>query len=134
MIKFVQNKNMLKKNILPLLIAIAILILSLTDSDSFNKINLTHFPHADKIVHLIMYFTLMLSLIYGNRTLLVRFNSFIVLSMIPLIYGVIIEILQKYLTSNRSGELLDAVFDLIGILLAIPVWLLLKKLFASALK
>jgi len=125
---------MLKKNILPLFIALAILILSLADPGSFNKINLTHFPHADKVVHLIMYFTLMLSLIYGNRTLLLRFSNFIILSMIPLLYGITIEILQKYLTSNRSGELLDAVFDLIGILLAIPVWLLLNKLFSSFLK
>lgn len=123
-----------KKNILPVIIALIILFLSLTDSGSFSKLNLPLFAHADKVVHLLMYSGLMLSLIYANQVFLLRLRNFFLLSMIPFIFGIIIELLQNFFTGSRSGEFLDAIFNLIGILLAIPAWFLLKKIFASLLK
>ena len=123
-----------KKNILPVIIALIILFLSLTDSGNFSKLNLPMFAHADKVVHMLMYSALMLSLIYANQVFLLRLRNFFLLSMIPFLFGIIIELLQNFFTGNRSGEFLDAVFNLIGILIAIPAWFLLRKIFGSLLK
>ena len=123
-----------KKNIFPVIIALIILFLSLTDSGNFSKLNLPMFAHADKVVHMLMYSALMLSLIYANQVFLLRLRNFFLLSMIPFLFGIIIELLQNLLTGSRSGEFLDAVFNLIGILIAIPAWFLLKKIFGSLLK
>ena len=123
-----------KKNIFPVIIALIILFLSLTDSGNFSKLNLPLFAHADKVVHLLMYSALMLSIIYANQVFLLRLRNFFLLSMIPFLFGIIIELLQNLLTGSRSGEFLDAVFNLIGILIAIPAWFLLKKIFGSLLK
>ena len=115
---------MLRRNVISIIIAALILILSLADSDNFKSISIPVIPHADKIVHLIMYAFLMFFLIIGNRKWLSSsFINYFILSFIAFSYGVFIELLQKFLTVERTGEFLDAVSNLTGILLAVAAWL-----------
>lgn len=122
---------MIKKNIIPIIVALVILFLSLTDSGNFNKINIPHFRHADKIAHLLMYAGFMFSLILVNRSRLSGSGNYLVLSLIPFSYGLLIELVQKFFSSSRSGEFLDLCFNVIGITLAITAWLIIKYLFPA---
>jgi len=113
---------MVKKNILSIIIAFIILYLSLAKAETFSKVNILDFPHLDKVVHICMYFALMIFLLYENRSELKNTRSLFVLSIIPLTYGIVIEFLQSWLTVTRKGDFFDAIFNLIGIILAVMAW------------
>lgn len=119
---------MVRKNLVSSLIAIVILILSLTSPGTYSKLNIPPIPYLDKIVHSIMYFSLMAALIFENRAILKGPLQYFILATIPLIFGAAIEMMQTVFTTNRKGDLLDIVFNITGILLAVGLWLLLKKL------
>jgi VanZ family protein len=118
---------MVRKNIISSIIAIVILILSLTGQSTFNRFNIPVIPHLDKIVHASMYFALMSALIYENRSILKGPKNYFVLATIPLIFGAAIEMMQSLFTSARSGDIFDLAFNLAGILFAIVLWLLVKR-------
>lgn len=122
---------MVKKNILPLVIAVIILLLSLGRAETFGKINVLGIKHADKIVHAGMYFVLTMALLYENRTLIINAKRLLLLTTIPLLFGTLIEFLQSWLTTTRQGDFFDVCFNLIGIVLATIIWRLLKVLFKS---
>jgi len=117
---------MLRKNLISVSVAIIILYLSLTGSDSFSRFRIPVIPSFDKIVHAAMYFALMVSLLFENRTIAGTLKSYALLATIPFIYGVLIELLQKLFTSDRQGEIFDILFNLTGIIIAVAVWVILK--------
>jgi VanZ family protein len=119
---------MLRKNIISSLIAIIILILSLTGQSTLGRLNIPPIPHLDKIVHALMYFALMSALIYENRTILTGPKNYLILATIPLIFGAAIEMMQTLFTADRTGDILDEVFNLSGIILSVALWLLIKRL------
>ena len=119
---------MLRKNLISVSVAIIILYLSLTGSDSLSQLRIPVIPLFDKIVHAAMYFALMFSLLYENRTIAGTLKSYALLATIPFIYGVLIELLQKLFTSDRQGEIFDILFNLTGIIIAVAVWVILKAL------
>jgi VanZ family protein len=119
---------MIRKNIISSLIAIIILILSLTGQSTFSKLNIPDIVFLDKIVHASMYFALMSALIYENRAILKGPKNYFILATIPLIFGATIEIMQTIFTSDRSGDILDLMFDLAGIILAVGLWLMVKRM------
>jgi VanZ family protein len=117
---------MLKKNILSILVSLIIMYLSLAPSQTFENIPLSKIPQFDKVVHFLMYFGLTFSIIYENRKTLKRTKDFFLISLIPLFYGILMEILQGVLTVTRSASFFDAVFDEAGILVCILLWLWIK--------
>ncbi|OFY66448.1 MAG: hypothetical protein A2V64_06290, partial [Bacteroidetes bacterium RBG_13_43_22] len=119
MTKFVQTINMVKKNILSILIALAIAYLSLSDADSFNKVSFLNFPGADKIVHSLMYFVFMSVIVFENRKNIGKTGILLLLALIPFGFGALMEILQIWLTVNRSGSAADLLFNMAGILLSV---------------
>jgi VanZ family protein len=122
---------MVKKNILSLLVACVILFLSFTGASTFNKLHLPAIPYLDKIVHSIMYFSLMSALLFENRKELNSLKSYFSLALIPLLFGGTIEIMQSMFTSSRSGDILDFCANAAGILLASGSWMLVKRLFVK---
>jgi VanZ family protein len=114
--------KMVKKNILSIITALIILYLSLARAETFNKVNVLGLKHIDKVVHTSMYFGLMIVLLYENRSALKNIRNFFVLAIIPLVYGILMEFLQSWLTVSRKGDFFDAIFNLIGISLALMVW------------
>ena len=114
--------KLLKKNIFSLITALIILYLSLAPSDTFNKVSVFDLPFIDKIVHLCMYFGLTIVLLYENRSMMKRTKNLFLLSIIPFVYGILMEFLQSWLTETRHAEFFDALFDLFGILLALISW------------
>jgi VanZ family protein len=119
--------KILKKNILSIITALAILYLSFAPSDTFNEVNVFNLPYIDKAVHFCMYFGLTIVLLYENRSTVKNDRGLFLLSIIPFVYGTSIEFLQSWFTVTRKGDFFDAVFNLAGILFALMAWRLFLR-------
>jgi VanZ family protein len=117
---------MIRKNLFSILVALVLLFLSLTNADSFSRIELGDFPNFDKLVHFGMYFILMSVIIIEHRKNLSNPLNLFLLALIPLTYGILMEILQLTLTSTRSGDFYDALADAAGVLTSALIWLIIK--------
>lgn len=117
---------MIRKNKFSILVALLLLLLSLTNAERFEKIPHINIPYFDKMVHFGMYFVLMSVIIIEHRKSLKNPITLLLLALIPLAYGILMEILQTTLTRTRSGDLIDAVFDAGGIIASILLWHLIK--------
>ena len=117
---------MIKKNFFSIIVALVILFLSFTGQETFEEFNIPKIPYLDKIVHLGMYFVLMLTLIIENRLWLTSIKKCFILAAIPVFYGSVIEILQPLLTKSRTGDFYDACFNTLGVIFAIFVWVIIK--------
>jgi VanZ family protein len=112
----------IKNNILSIVIAFIILYLSLANSNAIDEVTFFTFPYIDKVVHFGMYLTLMLSLLYEHRYTNNQFKGQLLMAILPAIYGILLEIIQKYFTETRSGDIVDALFNVIGVLVALTLW------------
>lgn len=116
---------MVKKNILSIIVALVILYLSLTDSQSFDKVPFFNIPYFDKIAHVLMYFGLMSVILFEHRSAITGRAQLGLIAIIPFIYGILMEILQLTVAANRSGNILDVVANSAGIIIAALLWLLI---------
>ena len=117
---------MIKKNKFSILVAISIMYLSLTSSHTFDKVSFITIPYIDKIVHFGMYFGLMSVIILENRKTLIKTSHLFLIGLIPLLYGILLEIMQSTLTLTRTGSFYDALFNCAGILVSILLWLSIR--------
>lgn len=125
---------MLKKNIFSILVALLILYLSLSSSDTFKKVSFLNIPFQDKIVHFGMYFSLMSVIIIENRKIIKSNLQLFLTAIIPFFYGILMEILQSTLTISRLASIYDIIFNSAGILVSILLWLLIKPLTKETIK
>jgi VanZ family protein len=117
---------MIKKNIFSILIALIIMYLSLANAHTFDKAPFIDIPNIDKAVHFCMYFGLMLVIILENKNSIKSNGHLFLLGLIPLSFGILMEILQATLTVTRSGSIFDALANSAGILVSILLWLWIK--------
>ena len=117
---------MIRKNLFSILVALLLLYLSLTNAETFRKVQINSFPNFDKVVHFGMYFVLMTVIIIEHRKNLNNPLNLFLLALIPLSYGILMEILQLTLTSTRSGDFYDALADAAGVLASVLLWLIIK--------
>ena len=120
---------MLKRYKYSLIISLIICYLSLKSSGSFDKFRVFNFPHIDKLVHLCMYFGFMSVIIFETFIIGKKRYSIIALALIPLFFGIIMELLQGLLTTTRSADVYDAMFNTLGVLLSIAFWLIIKSVY-----
>ena len=125
---------MLKKNIISIFVALVILYLSLTGSKTFDQVPLFNITFLDKVVHFGMYFTLMSVMIFENRKTIKNSNHYIFLILIPIFYGLLMEILQLTITETRSGDMLDFLANTSGALAALLIWLWIKPSFKETIR
>jgi VanZ family protein len=125
---------MIRKNLYSILVALLLLYLSLTNSEKFQKAPLSNIPFMDKIVHFSMYFVMMSVIILEHRKSLKNSRNLLLFALIPLSYGILMEILQSTLTVTRSGDFYDAVADAAGILASVFIWLLIRPGFNKELR
>jgi len=118
---------MIKKNIFTIIVALVIMYLSMANAHTFDKVHIK-MAGFDKIVHFAMYFGLMSVMILENSKTLKDLRSLFLLGLLPLAYGIIIEIMQATLTTTRSGSFFDALADAAGILVSILLFTTIKKL------
>lgn len=119
----------LKKYPLSLLIILAVIYLSLFKPPSMD---LPPFPYWDKMAHFCMYAGLsgMLWVEYLWNHRMERIQSrrgFIGATLIPILFGGLIELMQAYGTDYRSGDWLDFAANSLGVLTATAIaWCLLR--------
>jgi VanZ family protein len=118
--------KMIKKYKFSILVALTIMYLSLTSSHTFDKVSLITIPYFDKIVHFGMYFGLMSVIILENRKTINKTIHLFLIGLIPLLYGIFLEIMQSTLTLTRTGSFYDALFNCAGILVSILLWLSIR--------
>ena len=119
---------MVRKNIFSLLVALIIMYLSLTSSHTFDNVPLINIPNFDKVIHFGMYFGLMLVIILEHRKNIKNAQYLFLAGLIPLFYGILMEILQATLTVTRTGSIYDALANGAGILASILLCLCIKPL------
>jgi VanZ family protein len=97
-----------------ILIALAIIILSTIPVPEVKP--LEDVPLIDKWVHFLMYAALSASMWLDRKLLHLPISAsyFILMLLLPSLLGGLLELVQAYLTTCRSGEWLDAVADAIG--------------------
>ena len=125
---------MIKKNLYSILVALLLLYLSLTNSEKFQKSPLVNIPFMDKIVHFGMYFIMMSVIIIEHRKSLRNSGKLFLFALIPLSYGILMEILQSTLTMTRTGDFYDALADAAGIIVSLVLWLLIRPAFKEELR
>jgi VanZ family protein len=89
--------------------------LSLVSMSNFSKVSI---KGADNYVHFCFYFVLTILLVVN---LIQKFNikrSIWISILLAFFYGMIIEVLQGILTSNREPEIKDVLFNSLGSLTA----------------
>ncbi|MCO5947335.1 VanZ family protein [Mucilaginibacter flavidus] len=89
------------------------------------------FPGFDKLVHCGLFFVMMVFITANytrsNSPPVLSVKTIAILTVITVIYGGTIEILQKYIFTWRSGEWNDFFADIIGVLMAaFSIFIMLK--------
>ncbi len=84
-------------------------------------------PHVDKVVHILMYLTLSAVLmwdLYRDKCPMKR--AIIWATVLPMVYGGVIELLQEYYFPPRTGDIWDWLADIFGVFIGsfvmICVW------------
>lgn len=125
---------MVKKNIFSILVALLIMYLSLTSSGTFEKVSFFNISFIDKIVHFGMYFVLMSVIIFENRKTFKSIGQIFLIALIPLFYGILMEILQATFTLSRYLSIYDVIFNSAGILVSLLLWLWIKPLINKSVR
>lgn len=123
----------LKRYPISLLTFGAIIYLSLFKPSG--DVSLSLFAHMDKMVHFIMYAGLSTVIWYeffrshnGTKSI----KAFLAMFLIPAVFSGLMEYLQSELTDYRSGDYMDLLFNLLGIVFANIICLtLLSYLFGK---
>lgn len=109
-----------------------ILIICGIPGDELDNFNIVIIPYLDKMVHLVLYFIFAIFLYsafsqyYSNHYYKAR--TFIYGSAIALGYGILIELMQLYIFTHRSFEILDIVGNIIGIIAALASYPAIHRL------
>jgi VanZ family protein len=125
---------MLKNNKFSIIVALVILYLSLSSSETFDQVPFLNIPHLDKLMHFMMYFFFMSVLIFENRKTIKSTSHLFLLALIPLLYGITMEVLQMSVTENRSAEFLDFVSNTAGIFASVLLWLVIKNVIKESVR
>lgn len=84
--------------------------------------------HEDKWIHWLAFMTLTIVLLWDSHKMgLKTWNMWVVASVIPVIYGGFIEILQEKFLYPRTGDWIDWLADCIGVIMGIGLWLIRQK-------
>ena len=82
------------------------------------------FEHQDKAGHVIFYAILTYGLIKVYRQEIILLQPSFIASIVSFIFGIVIEFIQHYITTNRVGSIMDVLANGFGIML---ILLLLKR-------
>lgn len=112
---------MIRKNLFSLTVTLIIIYLSLSPADDFDNVKI-NIPHFDKIIHFMMYLSLMVVIIFEHRRDARNYKNILLMAIFPICLGITLEILQILLQNGRSGSIYDELANLAGILVAIMLW------------
>jgi len=119
-----------KKYKFSILIFLVIVTVSLINTQSIPIDEELLFKHFDKVVHLLMYFTLTFTFVVenfiSNKFNIYKMHLFAIITLSSIV-GISMELAQSFFTTYRSGDFFDEMANLSGVVLAVLVFLLLKN-------
>lgn len=119
----------LRYNILAILWALLILLLSLVPGKNLPEINLFDFLSFDKLAHVFMYAMLVFLLTTGCKRQYakswLRYHAKLTAFWISFSYGLLLEITQLLLTTDRYFDWLDVIANTLGAAVGIVFFLLI---------
>ena len=126
-----HTKNTLKVRlsfIVALIYTLSILILSLID---LHDIKIIELESSDKVYHTFSYTLMVLFWMvhYKLKFKTINFKHFFVLILSVIVFGIIIEYLQLFLTSYRSFDWWDVLSNTIGVIIGFILFMVAEKLF-----
>lgn len=107
-----------------------VLYASLSNMNSMDTAGFFSFPHADKLVHFLMFLVLTLSWLSGISKYYRHHRKKVLLYPVGIsifIFGVLMELLQHYISSGRTAELTDILANTLGIIAAFILFRWLKE-------
>lgn len=113
---------MIRKNFFSIITALIIMFLSLASAETFKKIPVYHFRGIDKVVHFCMYLIFTGVILFENRKTISRTGHLFLIALIPLFFGGLMELLQSWLTTTRTGSIFDLLFNILGILFSLLIF------------
>lgn len=104
-----------------LLIAGLILTASILSGKQLNKVQLFEIKYFDKIIHFSMYFVLVLSMFssYSKSFTSITTQTKIAIVLLAAFYGLSLEGVQYYFTTDRSAEVADMIANTVGCVVAL---------------
>jgi VanZ family protein len=111
-----------------------IVYLSLAGSLTFGQGGIINIPYIDKIGHFGLYFILMSVIILEHKDSFQNTRQILLVALIPFFFGTLMEFLQMTITTDRKGEILDALSNSIGITVAMFLWLFFKPYYKQELR
>jgi len=112
-----------------LLIAAGIFVLSIIPPDIAGQQKSMLFPGFDKIIHAIMYGTLTFFALNEYRIRLKpAFLTLLLILLSVWVYSILMELIQFFFINSRSGDFLDALANLAGILFVTALMLGVKRI------
>lgn len=120
--------NLIKRYILTLLTLILILCLTFYKPVGLERTDTI--VGIDKLVHFVMYFTLCVVFWYETFKITLKPKPFLMAMLavvIPIVFSGVMEYFQYLLTSYRTGDFEDFVFNTIGVLVALLFSLFVTK-------
>ncbi len=120
-------KNLLERSSLFFAVgtSVLILVLSLIKMDGIPNIS---YAYTDKFEHSFAYATMTFFWVLSYQLDKIKINFFLLIVFI-LLYGILIEILQMYLTVHRTGDILDIVANSLGVLLGYFFFKLVNRIY-----
>jgi VanZ family protein len=112
--------------------ALLILVLCAIPGSSLPRNPMFSIPHLDKYIHALLYFPLAFFLgaeFDLSKKNILRITGPLITMLIVAIYGGLIEILQDRLFINRSADIADFLFDVIGGLAGLTIYYLFFRPF-----
>jgi VanZ family protein len=113
-----------------MLVFLLILFASTIPASEVQKVTFFYIPNFDKLVHLGMYFCFSFVLIFDTSKANAGFSNkkiYLISAITALIYGGSLEIVQGAFTASRSADIFDFLFNAAGVLLAVLLWLIMRK-------
>jgi VanZ family protein len=113
-----------------IIVLILIFYLSTVSGEKVSRVPLITIPNIDKIVHLLMYLTLSITVTYEivkNRQTIPVKKTLIIIVLFAIMFGGAMEIIQEFFIKTRSGDWIDFGFNVIGASLGIPIFLIYKR-------
>lgn len=120
-------KNLLERNSLLLAISFSLLVLVLS-LINMEKIPNFKVSYADKIEHVLAYTVISFFWTLSQKLKKININIFVLLLCI-VCYGIIIELLQMSITTNRTGDLLDVLANTTGVFLGLIFLKILSRIY-----
>lgn len=111
--------------------AIIVAVLLLMPSSSFDEVSIPMFYGMDKLVHCGIFFVLTVLIYYGNSRFYMgsvnKFLSLFVVFLVAVVFAILTELGQLYLTDSRSADMWDIAANFIGIGMAAFAYLCLYR-------